>query len=150
MKIEASNIQEYLEKVPSHQILAFKKLREIIKENLPLGFKEQFSYGMIGFVVPHSLYPNGYHCNPKLPLPFLNIGCQKNFIGFYHLGLYAKLDLLDWWVKKYPDYSKTKLDMGKSCVRFKKLEDIPYMLIKKLVSKITVQHWIHICEQSKK
>jgi hypothetical protein len=103
---------------------------------------------MIGFVVPHEIYPNGYHCDPKLPLPFANIASQKNFIGFYHMGIYANPELLEWFVKEYPKHSDTKLDMGKSCVRFKKMDKIPYDLIGKLMRKMSVDNWIKLYEQN--
>ena len=104
-------------------------------KNLPKGFKECISYGMLGYVVPHELYPNGYHVNPKLPLPFINLASQKNFIAVYHSGLYADPELMEWFVKVYPKHCKTKLDMGKSCIRFKKIDQIPMVLIGELVSK---------------
>ncbi len=106
------------------------------------------SYGMIGYVVPHKTYPEGNHCNPKLPLPFINIASQKNFIALYHMGMYADKALLDWFVAEYPKHCKTKLDMGKSCVRFKKPENIPFDLIAELVKKMTVKDWISLYETS--
>ena len=115
---------------------------EILKTNLPTGFEEQLSYGHIGFVVPHSLYPNGYHCDPKSPLPFVGVASQKNFIALYHMGIYADEKLLNWFVEEYPKHSKRKLDMGKSCIRFKKVDDIPFELIGELAQKITPQQWI--------
>ena len=126
------------------------KLRKTILDNLPEGFKEGIGYGMIGYSVPHSLYPAGYHCDPKLPLPFMRFASQKNFIAFYHMGLYADKQLLDWFVNEFQQVSKTKLDMGKSCVRFKKTEQIPFELIGKLVSKMTPEDWITIYEKALK
>ncbi|PWJ43999.1 DUF1801 domain-containing protein [Sediminitomix flava] len=148
MKIEAATPLEYLEQVPSDRKEFFEKLRDVILENLPEGFEETMNYGMIGYVVPHSLYPKGYHCNPELPLPFLNIASQKNFIGFYHMGIYADTDLLDWFVTEFPKHSKYKLDMGKSCIRFKKVDHIPYDLIAELVRKITPEDWINTYDKS--
>ena len=127
-----------------------QKLRASIVEHLPEGFVETMSYGMIAYAVPHSLYPKGYHVNPKLPLPFINIASQKNFIALYHMGIYAKEELKDWFVEAYPKYCKKKLDMGKSCVRFKKLDDIPYELISELVQKVTVVEWITLYEEQRK
>jgi Domain of unknown function (DU1801) len=106
------------------------------------------SYGMLGYVVPHSVYPDGYHCNPKTPLPFMNLASQKNFIAVYHMGVYAKKELLDWFVLEYPKYCKHKLDMGKSCIRFKKTEDIPYKLIGELTAKMSAEEWIDIYEKN--
>lgn len=150
MRIEANNIEEYFENIPEERKPYMNKLREVIKENLPEGFSEELSYGMPGYVVPHSIYPAGYHCDPKLPLPFLSIASQKNFIAFYHMGLYANEELYKWFVDEYPNHSKYKLDMGKSCVRLKKMEDIPYELLGELVRKMTPQDWIDLYEENVK
>jgi len=148
MRIEAEDPEDYISKVDDRFREAIDKLRSTILENLPEGFEEQMSYGMIGYVVPHSLYPDGYHCDPKLPLPFLNIAAQKNFIGFYHMGIYADEDLLDWFKKEYQNQVPTKLDMGKSCLRLKKPEHIPYALLGELVAKVTPEAWIKKYEGS--
>ena len=129
---------------------AFEQLRETVVGNLPDGFEEAMSYGMIGYVVPHRLYPAGYHCDPKLPLPFVAIASQKNFIALYHMGIYAISELLDWFVAEYPKHSKAKLDMGKSCVRFKKVDDIPLALIGELMQKITMETWVEVYETNYK
>ncbi len=142
MQIQAVNLDEYLAHLPEDRMLVMKKLREVILVNLPKGFEERFSYGMIGYSVPHRIFPAGYHCNPKEPLPLMSIASQKNFIALYHMGLYGNPELLDWFVSEYPKHCKTKLDMGKSCVRFKKPADIPFNLIAELVRKISVQKWI--------
>lgn len=142
MKVEAKDVNDYLAQVPEDRQEAFNKLRDIMVENLPEGFTETMSYGMIGYVVPHELYPNGYHVNPKLPLPFANLASQKNFIGFYHMGLYANPDLIEWFQTEYKARCKYKLDMGKSCVRLKRMNDIPFDLITELMQKISVQDWI--------
>jgi hypothetical protein len=136
-------VSEYLVNIPEDRREAFNQLREAILTNLPVGFEECINYGMIGYVVPHSIYPNGYHCDSKLPLPFMNIASQKNFIAFYHMGIYANLDLRHWFVNEFPNFSKSKLDMGKSCIRFKKMQDIPFELIGKLIQKISVTDWIN-------
>jgi uncharacterized protein YdhG (YjbR/CyaY superfamily) len=148
MQSTATSIEAYLEEIPKERKEAFTKLRETILENIPNGFVEQMSYGMIGYVVPHSIYPNGYHCEPKLALPFIAIASQKNFIALSHIGIYAKPELLNWFVSEYPKHSKQKLDMGKSCIRFKKMNQIPFDLIAELVQKITVQEWITCYESS--
>jgi uncharacterized protein YdhG (YjbR/CyaY superfamily) len=147
MKIEAGSVDEYIEKIAEPQQAAVKKLRAIVKKNLPKGFKEQISYNMIGFVVPHSTYPNGYHCDPKLPLPFLNIAAQKNFIALYNMGLYADPVLTKWFQEEYAKLGLAKLDMGKSCIRFKKPDQIPYDLIGELCKKISVDKWIDLCNR---
>ncbi len=148
MKIESKTVAEYLSKIPQERIEVFSKLRKTIIQNLPSGFHEEINYGMIGYVVPKSIYPDGYHCNAELPLPFINLASQKNFIGFYHLGIYADKKLLEWFANEYPKHCKYKLDMGKSCIRFKKMNDIPYELIGELVRKITVKEWVNIYETS--
>jgi hypothetical protein len=145
-----STVKDYVEGLPEDRQVEIKKLQSLIKKNIPKGFEEQMSYGMIGYVVPHKLYPDGYHCDPKLPLPFLSLASQKNFIAIYHMGMYAKPDLLEWFVSEYPKHCKSKLDMGKSCVRFKKLEDIPYALLEELMKKMTVQDWISCYEKNYK
>ncbi len=148
MQSKATSVQEYVDALPEDRKQAITMLRKVIVQNIPKGFEEVMSYGMIGYVVPHSLYPKGYHCNPKLPLPFVNIASQKNFIAVYHMGVYADKDLLTWFMNEYPKYGKTKLDMGKSCIRFKKPDQIPFQLIGELASKITVESWIAICESA--
>lgn len=135
-------VQEYISSLPTERQTVIQKLRETIINSLPQGFEETISYGMIGYVVPLSTFPAGYHCDPKLPLPFINLASQKNFIALYHMGIYADDNLLNWFTSEYPKYCKTKLDMGKSCIRFKKMEDIPYQLISELCSKISVEKWI--------
>lgn len=148
MPSTATTPQAYLEELPSERKEAISKLREVILENLPKGFAEGIGYGMLCYSVPHSIYPNGYHCNPKLPLPFMSLASQKNFVALHHIGIYANGDLLDWFVGEYPKHAKYKLDMGKGCIRFKKMDDIPYALIGELASKITVEKWISIYENN--
>lgn len=146
MKVNAETPDQYVDQLPNDRKNAVEKLRKTILDNLPEGFVEVMSYGMIGFVVPHSIYPKGYHCDPKLPLPFINIASQKNAVTLYHMGLYSDQELLNWFTKEYSNYSKTKLDMGKSCIRFKKPENIPFELIGLLCSKINCTEWINIYE----
>jgi uncharacterized protein YdhG (YjbR/CyaY superfamily) len=148
MQSNATSIEAYLEEIPEERKETFHKLRDTILKNIPKGFSEQLSYGSLGYVVPHSIYPNGYHCNPKLPLPFIAIASQKNFIALYHMGIYAKPELLNWFVAEYPKHSTQKLDMGKSCIRFKKMDQIPFELIAELVQKMSVQEWITCYESS--
>ncbi len=150
MRSEAATPEDYLAELPEDRRTAMNQLRNTILENIPEGFEETMNYGMIGYVVPHSIYPNGYHCDPKLPLPFINIASQKNFVALYHMGVYSDKKLLDWFTKEYPKYVKTKLDMGKSCIRFKKIETIPYELIGQLCSKISVEQWITFYENATK
>ena len=150
MQYEATTVDNYICQIPEERKSPISKLRKIILANLPKGFEEGINYKMIGYYVPHSKYPDGYHCDPKLPLPFMNIASQKNFIAVYHMGIYADKKIMDWFLKEYPKHSKRKLDMGKSCIRFKKIEEIPYELIGKLASKMTVEEWIATYENAVK
>jgi hypothetical protein len=148
MQLKAKTPEEYINKLPEERKEAIKKLRKVILKNLPKGFKEMIGYGMIRYAVPHSIYPDGYHCDPKQPLPFMGIASQKNHISFYHMGIYSDKKLFEWFLKEYTKISKSKPDMGKSCVRFRKAENIPYELIGKLTAKITPQEWIKIYSKS--
>ncbi len=142
MKATGKNVEEILNNIPKDRAEAFNKLHNIIVKNLPKGFEPAISYGGLGYVVPHTLYPAGYHCKPEEPLPFAGIASQKNSINFYHMGIYSDPKLLNWFVTEYPKHSNQKLDMGKSCVRFKKLDEIPYKLIGELMKKMTVKDWV--------
>jgi hypothetical protein len=146
MQIKANTPEEYIYQIPEERQAAFNKLRQTILDNLPEGFEETMNYGMIGYVVPHSIYPAGYHVDLKIPLPFMSIASQKNFVAFYHSGIYADPKLLEWFQNEYPKYIKTKLDMGKSCVRFKKPDLMPFELIGELVRRMSVKEWIDIYE----
>ena len=148
MQYEANSPEEYIIQIPEERQEVMRKLRTIINDNLPEGFEEGMNYKMIGYYVPHSIYPDGYHCDTSMPLPFMNIASQKNSINLYHSGIYAKKELHDWFVAEYPKHCKRKLDMGKSCVRFKKVDDIPFDLIKELCTKMTVDEWIAIYESA--
>jgi uncharacterized protein YdhG (YjbR/CyaY superfamily) len=143
MQSKAKTVNDYLSEIPAERAAAFSKLRQAIKKNIPKGFAEQMSYGMIGYVVPLKTFPAGYHCNPSLPLPFVNLGSQKNYIIMHHMGLYGNPELLKWFQTEYPKHSKLKLDMGKGCIRFKKPDQIPFELIAELMKKITVEKWIN-------
>lgn len=148
MANNCNTIEDYLNQLPNDRREAIDKIRKVILDNLPEGFKETISYGMLGYVVPHELYPKGYHCNTKLPLPFLNLASQKNYIALYHMGIYVKNDLLEWFVDEYKKVVPTKIDMGKSCIRFKKMEHIPYDLIGELIGKMSVNEWIELYESN--
>ena len=147
MTSKATTPEQYLKELPADRKEPVTELRNVVLKNLPKGFKEVMSYGMLGYVVPHEIYPAGYHCDPRLPLPFINIASQKNFIAFYHMGIYAMPELLKWFVTEFPKHSTAKLDMGKACTRFKKPKQIPYKLIGELVKKITVKDWIETYEK---
>ena len=148
MTSKATSVDQYINEAPEDRRAALQHLRTIILENLPEGFQEEISYGMIGYVVPHSIYPKGYHCTPELPLPFMSFASQKNSINFYHMGIYAKPELYNWFVAEYPKHSKQKLDIGKSCLRIKKPENIPFELIGELAKKMSVSEWIETYEKA--
>jgi len=135
-------IETYLAAIPESRKPSFLRLLKIVKEFLPQGFEICFNYGMIGFIIPLSRYPEGYHVKANTLLPFINLANQKNFIALYHMGLYANKELMNWFLNEFPSHSKRKLDMGKSCIRFKKPEEIPFALIKELVQKMTCEDWI--------
>lgn len=146
MQYRATSPDDYISQIPEDRQEAAKKLRKIILDNLPKGFEEGIQYGMIAYYVPHSIYPDGYHCDPNIPLPFMSFASQKNSINLYHSGVYAVPKIHDWFVSEYPKHSKQKLDMGKSCIRFKKIDQIPYKLIAELCTKLSVNEWIAIYE----
>jgi len=148
MKAEGETVEAILMNVPEERHVAFNKLHDTIIKNLPEGFEPGISYGGLGYVVPHTLYPAGYHCKPEEPLPFAGLASQKGSINFYHMGIYSDAVLLDWFVNEYPKHSKQKLDMGKSCVRFKKMDDIPYALIGELMTKMSAEDWIRKYEEN--
>lgn len=149
MQSKATSVEEYIAGLTDDRRKAIETLRKQIKKNLPKGFEEVMSYGMIGYVVPHKLYPSGYHCDPKLPLPFINMASQKNHISIYHMALYEG-ELLDWLRDECKKVSSKKMDVGKCCIRFKKPEDIPFDLLGKLVSKVTPKQWIEYYEANVK
>lgn len=150
MPSKATTVEAYLNELPEERKTACNALRKVILKNLPKGFAEGIGYGMIGYFVPHSIYPNGYHCNPKQPLPFLSMASQKNFIALYHMGIYMNPTLMDWFTAEFAKRVKGNLDMGKSCIRFKKLDAIPFDLIGELVSKMSVDEWIACYEKALK
>ena len=150
MQSTAKSLHEYFDSLPEDRKQSMDKLRKVILDNLPKGYEEVMAYGMPGYVIPHSIYPNGYHCNPKLPLPLISIASQKNFIALYHMGMYSNPELLNWFVAEFPKHTKYKLDMGKSCVRFKKTADIPYALIGELTARVSVDDWISWYEKALK
>jgi hypothetical protein len=143
-------VQLFIEQLEGTRKTEFLQLRTVIVENLPKGFEETIGYGMIGYVVPHSIYPAGYHCTPKLPLPFINIVMRKDIITLYHMGLYSDEKLLNWFKDEYSKFTSLKLDLGKSCIRFKKSGDIPFTLIGALIQKVSVEDWVHLYEEKLK
>lgn len=150
MQIQSISVEDYISQIPEERQEVFKKMFDTVNDNLPQGFKQGVSYGMIGWNVPLETFPAGYHCTPGSPLPFMSVASQKSFIALYHMGMYAKPELLDWFVAEFPKHSKRKLDMGKSCIRFKKMDEIPFELIAELSKKMTVDEWINIYENNLK
>jgi hypothetical protein len=148
MKAQGKTVEEILTNLPEDRLEPFNRLHNVIVENLPEGFEAGISYGGLGYVIPHRLYPAGYHCKPEEPLPFAGLASQKGSINFYHMGIYMNPELLNWFVSEYPKHSKQKLDMGKSCMRFKKMEEIPYQLIAELMQKTTAAEWIDLYEKN--
>lgn len=146
MQYKANSPGDYISQIPEERKGPMKKLRQVILDNLPKGIEETMSYGMIGYVVPHTIYPEGYHCAPELPLPFMNLASQKNFIAVYSMVLYAKKYLMEWFTSEYAKQCKYKLDMGKSCIRFKRMDDIPFELIGQLTAKVSTKEWINLYE----
>ncbi|MBB5205198.1 hypothetical protein HNQ51_002517 [Inhella inkyongensis] len=142
MQSQAVSVDQYLIELPPERQAPMRQLRELLRARLPAGFEECMAYGMPAYVVPHRLYPAGYHCNPKLPLPFISLASQKQAITLYHMGLYSDGELLAWFQTEHARVSSRKLDMGKCCVRYKKAEHIPFELIGDLVSRWTPQDWI--------
>lgn len=147
MTIKPETPDQYVEELPNDRKEVIQRLRTILKENLPVGYEEEISYGMIGYVVPYSIYPAGYAVKPKVPLPLINLASQKNHVALYHMAVYAVPGIAEWFQTEYPKHCKTKLDMGKGCIRLKKMDDIPYDLIGELARKVDVQTWIDTYEK---
>jgi uncharacterized protein YdhG (YjbR/CyaY superfamily) len=148
MDHDIKSVKEYLERLPEERRETIERLREIILSNLPEGFEETISYGMISYVVPHSIYPKGYHVNPEEPLPFISLASQKNHIAVYHSGVYMIPELEEWFRDEYARRVDTKLDMGKSCIRFRNPKKIPYDLLEELMKKVSVEEYIDLYERS--
>lgn len=148
MDHDIKSVKEYLERLPEERREAVERLREMILANLPKGFEETISYGMISYVVPHSIYPKGYHVNPEEPLPFISLASQKNHIAVYHSGIYMIPELEEWFRDEYARRVDTKLDMGKSCIRFRNPKKIPYDLLVELMNKVSVEEYVDLYERS--
>ncbi len=148
MKAQGKTVKEILANVQADRHDVFNKLHNVIVKNLPKGFEPAISYGGLGYVIPHKLYPAGYHCKPAEPLPFAGISSQKDSINFYHMGIYAEPKLYKWFTTEFPKHTKQKLDIGKSCVRFKKIDDIPYKLIGELMKKMSAKEWIEMYKKN--
>ncbi|MFJ5792262.1 DUF1801 domain-containing protein [Lysinibacillus sp. NPDC097162] len=136
-------MEAYIELVDEKWRDSFAKLADVIATNIPAGFEQTMNYDMISYVVPLTSYPKGYHVTPNTPLPFISLAAQKRHIAVYHMGIYADNALLSWFQEEYAKRVPTKLNMGKSCIRFTSTKNIPYDLIGELVSKMTPGEWIN-------
>lgn len=136
----AATVEEYLADLPDDRRTAIEAVREVILANLDKGIQEGMQYGMIAYSIPHSVYPPGYHCDPKQPLPHTALASQKNYMALY-LGIYSDPDLLEWFTTEWKKAGK-KLDMGKSCLRFKKLEDLDLDLIGESLRRLPVDQFV--------
>lgn len=148
MTSNAKTVAEYLKELPADRRAAISKLRQVIKKNLDKGFVETMQYGGICYVVPHKLYPAGYHCNPKDALPFAGLGSQKHHIGVYLMCIYYDEKHVEAFKKDWAKSGK-KLDMGKSCVRFKKIEDASLEAIGNAIKRVTLKKFIAMYESVK-
>ncbi len=141
MQSKATTVKEYLDALPEDRRKALQAVRKVIKANLDKGYKEGMQYGMIGYFVPHSIYPDGYHCDPKQPLPFASIASQKNHMAIYMMCVYSDPKLQEWFQKAWAKTGK-KLDMGKSCVRFKKIEDVALEVVGEAIKRVPVKKFV--------
>lgn len=146
MTSAAKTVDEYLAALPPDRRTALSAVRDVILTNLPAGYEEVMQYGMVGYVVPHSIYPAGYHCDPTKPLTYAMLGSQKNHMAIYLMSVYGHKETEAWFRKAYQTKGK-KLDMGKSCVRFKKLEQLPLEAIGQVIARTPVDKYIARVEQ---
>jgi hypothetical protein len=145
---KAKTVAQYLAELPADRREAIDAVRKVILNNLPAGFEEAIQYGMIGYVVPHTLFPAGYHCDPSQPLCFAALASQKNYMAVYLMTVYGNKKTEEWFKKAYKATGK-KLDMGKSCVRFKKLDDLPLDVIGQAIARVPVKSYIKAYEESR-
>jgi len=142
MQNDATSVEAYLNSLPDDRRAAISMVRDTILRNLPEGYKEGMQYGMIGYYVPHSRFPAGYHCDPKQPLNYLSLGSQKNYMSLYLMNVYGDTQTREWFENAYRASGK-KLDMGKACVRFKTLEDLPLEVIGEVVARTPVDVYLN-------
>ena len=147
MQSKATSVEHYLTELPEDRKAIMQQLREMIQSHISKDTEETMQYGMITYVIPYSVYPAGYHCAPKQPLPFISLAAQKNFFAFYHMGMYAKPELLNWYIEAYERIMQRKPDVGKSCIRFKKAEHISFELLAELVRRMPSSEWIELYEK---
>ena len=141
MQSKAATVKESLASLPPDRRTALEAVRKVINDNLDKGFEEGMSYGMMGWYVPHSIYPGGYHCNPEQPLPFAGLASQKNAMSLYLMCTYGDKSQRDTFVSEWKKTGK-KLDMGKSCIRFKKLEDLPLDVIGRAIKRVSLKGYV--------
>lgn len=149
MQSKATTVAAYLRELPADRRKTISAVRSVILENLSEGFEEGMQYGMLGYFVPHRLYPKGYHTNPKDPLPFVSLASQKNGCSLYLFGLYPQPAALKRFEKAWAKTGK-KLDMGKSCVRFKTVDDLALEVVATAISEVTVDAHVHAYEAGRK
>lgn len=147
MTSKAKTVKEYLASLPEDRRAAIAAVREVILNHLPKGYEEGMQYGMIGYYVPHSVFPAGYHCDPKQPLPFASLAAQKNHMALYLMCIYGDAKLRRWFESACEGSGK-KLDMGQCCVRFKKLEDLPLDVVGKTIARVPVADYVARYEQT--
>lgn len=142
------SVKEYIDTLPVDRKKVVSEIRKVINKNIPKGFRESVASNMIMWSVPHTAYPPGYHCDPSKPLMLMCLSATKGGISLHHMGLYGSGPLLNWFQGEWPKHSARKIDMGKACVRFKKLEDVPLDLIGELVTKLSPQKWVEVYERA--
>ena len=147
MAAKPTTVKEYLDSLPEDRRKALRKVRAAVNKGLPKGYKEGIQYGMLGWFIPHRVYPAGYHCDPKQPVPFAGLASQKNYMSLYLMCIYGDEKHKGWFEKEWKKSGK-KLDMGKSCIRFKKVEDLPLEVITEAVSRVPVDKFLAHYEAS--
>ncbi|TWT45925.1 hypothetical protein RAS1_23610 [Phycisphaerae bacterium RAS1] len=141
MQSKAATVEKYLGELPEDRRRALQAVRAVILKNLDRQFEECMSYGMIGYVVPHSVFPPGYHCNPAQPLPFAGLASQKNYMSIYLMACYGN-DAQEKWLREAWARAGKKLDMGKCCIRFRKLEDLPLEVVGEAIRRVRADEYI--------
>jgi hypothetical protein len=137
----------YIANLPEDRREPMQALCEVFRKHLPQGFEETLAYGMVSFCVPHSTYPRGYHCDPKIALPFVQIASQKKHLAVYHMGLYAMPEELEWFKETWASSSKDKLDIGKSCIRLNPAKPLPLGVLGELAERIGLERWIEVYDK---
>jgi hypothetical protein len=145
MQSKAATVAEYLASLPADRRDAVEAVRRVILKNIDKGFQETMQYGMIGYSVPHSVFPAGYHCDPRQPLPFAGLASQKQHMSLYIMGIYMDSPRRDWFIKAWKDTGK-KLDMGAACIRFKKIEDVPLDVVAEAFKRMSLKGYVEVYE----